>query len=188
MHRNSQKRIYIPEAIYFLTTKTKDNFPYFKDVRLAELLMQEIGLALKIKQFRVFAYVIITDHLHILLQPVGKCNISQCMFTIKKQFTHEANRLLGFNSENPAPHHVGERTFVRLRKYIHDNKNTYAHGNNHPRLHFEWQSSFHDHIIRSDEDLYTHIEYIRYNPEKHGLVKSGEPYRFLFVDDSLLTA
>ena len=35
-----------------------------------------------------------------------------------------------------------------------------------------WQHRFWDHIIRSDDDARHHIDYIHYNPVKHGLVDS----------------
>lgn len=35
-----------------------------------------------------------------------------------------------------------------------------------------WQSRFWDHIIRDDNDLSRHLDYIHYNPVKHGLVSS----------------
>ena len=35
-----------------------------------------------------------------------------------------------------------------------------------------WQSRYWDHIIRTDEDMKRHIEYIHYNPVKHGFVLS----------------
>jgi putative transposase len=37
-----------------------------------------------------------------------------------------------------------------------------------------WQHRFWEHQIRNGEDLIRHVEYIHYNPVKHGLVKS--PY------------
>ena len=33
-----------------------------------------------------------------------------------------------------------------------------------------WQSRFWDHVIRDERDLRRHIDYIHYNPVKHGLV------------------
>ncbi len=158
MHRNSQKRIYIPEAIYFITTKTKGNYPYFRDTKLAELCADRIWTARMIKPFNLLAYVMLNDHIHLLIQPKGMTTISEAMHCIKRNVSRGANIMMR------NPHLAGE--------------------DDHPRLQFEWQSSFHDHIIRNDEDLYTHIEYIRYNPEKHGLVKAGEPYRFLYIDDT----
>jgi putative transposase len=31
-----------------------------------------------------------------------------------------------------------------------------------------WQARFHDHIIRDQDDLHRHLDYIHYNPVKHG--------------------
>ena len=41
-----------------------------------------------------------------------------------------------------------------------------------------WQHQFIDHIIRSNEDYRSHIEYIHYNPIKHGLCDNPEDYRW----------
>jgi len=35
-----------------------------------------------------------------------------------------------------------------------------------------WQNRFWDHVIRDEDDLNRHIDYIHYNPVKHGLVSS----------------
>ena len=39
-----------------------------------------------------------------------------------------------------------------------------------------WQKRFWDHIIRNQDDLNRHIDYIHYNPVKHGLVESPLEY------------
>lgn len=41
-----------------------------------------------------------------------------------------------------------------------------------------WQRRFYDHIIRSEEDLNRHIDYIHYNPVKHGLVKASKDWEY----------
>ena len=41
-----------------------------------------------------------------------------------------------------------------------------------------WQHQFLDHIIRSNEDYRSHIEYIHYNPIKHHLCDKPEDYRW----------
>jgi len=43
-----------------------------------------------------------------------------------------------------------------------------AHNQTSGRL---WQLRFYDHIIRDQEDLNRHVDYIHYNPVKHGYVK-----------------
>ncbi len=40
-----------------------------------------------------------------------------------------------------------------------------------------WQRRFWDHVIRDQEDMNRHIDYIHYNPVKHGLVKRPGDWR-----------
>ena len=44
-----------------------------------------------------------------------------------------------------------------------------------------WQDRFWDHIMRNQEDMNRHLDYIHYNPVKHGLV--NDP--FLYENSSL---
>jgi len=39
-----------------------------------------------------------------------------------------------------------------------------------------WQSRFYDHLIRDDTDFVRHLDYIHYNPVKHGLVTDAGGY------------
>ncbi|MEZ4662594.1 MAG: transposase [Caldilineaceae bacterium] len=39
-----------------------------------------------------------------------------------------------------------------------------------------WQKRFRDHIIRDDKDFRAHLDYIHYNPVKHGLVSKPEDW------------
>ncbi len=39
-----------------------------------------------------------------------------------------------------------------------------------------WQNRFWDHVIRDQEDMNRHLDYIHYNPVKHGLAVSPNSY------------
>jgi len=39
-----------------------------------------------------------------------------------------------------------------------------------------WQNRFWEHLIRDDRDLQMHLDYIHYNPVKHGLVESPKDW------------
>ena len=39
-----------------------------------------------------------------------------------------------------------------------------------------WQARYWDHIIRNREDLNNHIDYIHYNPVKHGMINNPFHY------------
>ena len=48
LHRNSQKRFYQENSIYFIVTKTFENFPYFKENIFCDLLIEDLKIC---KQF-----------------------------------------------------------------------------------------------------------------------------------------
>ena len=52
-----------------------------------------------------------------------------------------------------------------------------------------WHNRYWDHIIRDQEDMNRHLDYIHYNPERHGLVTSAMEYPHSsfrqFVDNGL---
>ena len=46
-----------------------------------------------------------------------------------------------------------------------------------------WQYRFWDHVIRDQDDLNKHIDYIHYNPVKHGLVVSPFAWKFSSIHE-----
>ena len=42
-----------------------------------------------------------------------------------------------------------------------------------------WQRRFWEHQVRDDEDLHRHLDYIHYNPVKHGLVTNPDQRQLL---------
>jgi putative transposase len=46
-----------------------------------------------------------------------------------------------------------------------------------------WQYRFWDHIIRDEEDRNRHVDYIHYNPVKHGLTKSPFEWEWSSIRD-----
>lgn len=41
-----------------------------------------------------------------------------------------------------------------------------------------WQRRFWEHLIRSEQDFIRHVEYIHYNPVKHGLVRVPRDWEY----------
>jgi putative transposase len=41
-----------------------------------------------------------------------------------------------------------------------------------------WQERYYDHVIRDDNDLYRHLDYIHYNPVHHGICPTPFDYPF----------
>lgn len=45
-----------------------------------------------------------------------------------------------------------------------------------------WQKRYWEHTIRDEEDLYKHLDYIHYNPIKHGYVQAAKDWGFSSFD------
>jgi putative transposase len=98
------------------------------------------------KPFEIVAAVVLSDHLHFIWQlPPDDFNYSQRVSRLKVLFT----RSLRGKSALKQP------VSVSRRKHRESDV---------------WQRRFWEHAIRDEADLQQHLDYIHYNPVKHGLV------------------
>ncbi|MBL4655226.1 MAG: transposase [Bacteroidia bacterium] len=96
-HRNSQKRIYINDAIYFLTTNVDDPLFLLKENLFCDLFVADLKFCRKIKQFNIFGYKVNPDHIHLLIQPTGINNYSEIMRSLKTNYSRNVNFIMGYN-------------------------------------------------------------------------------------------
>ncbi len=94
LHRNSQKRIYVPGGIYFITTNTYHKHPYFDNDILCELFLETLDFTSLLKGFNLHGLAINPDHLHLLNEPTGKYNYSEIMGALKRNFARDCNDLI----------------------------------------------------------------------------------------------
>ncbi|MFA6410227.1 MAG: transposase [Candidatus Buchananbacteria bacterium] len=186
LHRNSQKRIYFPGAVYFITIVVQARLPFFKEEIFCDLLIEDLKFCKELKKFELYGFVILPDHIHLLIKPGYKFNISKIIQSIKKEFSRDINRIL--NCEGAIP-----ESRLRGHQYSHYyNKNFSVPNffkyksqfikkyrqNQFQFSEFRWQKSFHDHLIRHEKDLNYHLRYIWLNPQKHKIVNNFEKYKY----------
>ncbi len=190
-HQNSQKRIYVQDGVCFITTNTKNWFPFFEERIFCELFVEQLRLCKQLKEFKLYAWFLGYDHFHMLLQPGDEFNYSDVMFSVKKQFSHNVNVILGYNK--PYTPSEGAQSIARLRgydvgvvataeqfnQYILNLRNQFIqkYQNGHPFPKFRWHKSFRDHIERNDKDFGIKWNYIKWNPVKHNMPNNW-PYVF----------
>jgi len=197
LHRDSQKRYYIENGIYFITTKTFENYPYFDEDILCNLLIDDIYYSHKMKLFEIFGYKINPDHIHLLIQPSNENNYSVIMHNVKRNFSHNANIVLGIhlieNHTNKSDdiNNKGDDNYRRfyykklwnyetLLKYKNELSKKFP--KQHPYQKFKWQKSFHYHVIENMNNLINHIEYIKNQHIKHNLMDN----KYCFIDNDLI--
>ena len=141
------RRVKIKGGTYFLTLVTYDRRKLFYSPGVRQLLLDAINHVGKYHPFIVVAYCILPDHLHFLWQmPEDDDNYSLRIAEIKKRFSKCFMDTHGQTKQsNPSQRKRGETGL--------------------------WQRRFWEHYIRNEEDLHRHIDYIHYNPVKHGLVE-----------------
>ena len=192
MHRNSQKRYYIPGAAYFITTVTHGRYPYFEAELFRDIAMEDLRHCMRIKCCELFAFAIMPDHVHVLFRPISVWNCSQVMQNFKRTSSLHINQIIlscegvinDCDGANGFPEGVNEfpegaNIYSRLRGRGYEKlrwtdglsrqRERYAaQFPDRPYPPFKWQKSYHDHVIRDRVDFYRHMGYIKRQREKHG--------------------
>ncbi len=99
-HRDSQKRIVFKDACYFITVKTHNNSPFFKESIFCDLFVENLKLCKRLKGFLLYGWVLIYDHFHLMVQPSDKFNISKVMQFLKRHISRNINVIMGYTSIN----------------------------------------------------------------------------------------
>jgi putative transposase len=127
------RRFHTAGNLYFITTVTERRANLI--TVNAELLWKSIQKINAVNEFKLLAWVLLPDHLHLVVDPMAQ-DISRLMQRIKLSFA----------------------------RFYQERQDRSAHK--------VWQRRFWDHIIRDQRDMNSHIDYIHYNPVKHGYVHS----------------
>jgi putative transposase len=140
------RRPRIAGGTYFFTVVTHDRRPFLCEAQNIALLRESFRKVMTAHPFAIDAIVILPDHIHaIWTLPKDDSNYSIRWSLIKSGFT----RSCGHECKGvPSPSTVARRQ------------------------HAVWQHRFWEHQIRDDEDFARHVDYIHYNPVKHGYVQA----------------
>lgn len=139
-------RSHCPGGTFFFALVTYNRRTIFESPLARRLLRQAWILEMLVRPFIIEAICLLPEHIHCMLRlPEGDGNYSLRLGAIKARFTQVYLKYIGHvDSRNESRIQKGERTV--------------------------WQRRFWEHTIRDDDDFRRHVEYIHYNPVKHGLV------------------
>ena len=148
------RRNFVPGGTYFFTVVTHNRAKILRSERARTCLRQAVTGCQARWSFRSLAWVLLDDHLHtIWTLPENDDRFPQRWSWIKKEFT---KAYLASGGQEQA------RSLSRRSR----------------RERGVWQRRFWEHTLRNDEDLRRHLDYIHYNPVKHGLVSCPGDYAY----------
>ncbi|MDP8230619.1 MAG: transposase [Candidatus Gorgyraea atricola] len=120
------KRYFEEGYPYLITTATFNRKPIFRDERNCKILLATIEFFKLVLDYKLFAYCLMPDHLHLIIQTYGIYNISYIMKMIKGNFARKYNKMLSTQGKvwQDRFYDTGLRNHdVLLQKieYIHNN-------------------------------------------------------------------
>jgi putative transposase len=140
------RRLFVPGGTVFLTVATYRRAPLFRDEANVARLRQAVTTVRKELPFDFVAAVVLPEHLHVLWTlPPGDVEYPKRIGRIKVEFTHSLRGTDALPSDVCASRRKHRESNVWQRRYI-------------------------EHTIRDERDFEDHMNYIHYNPVKHGLV------------------
>lgn len=135
-----------PGGKYFFTIVTYRRIRLLTEPESRTILRQVINEVRQEYPFDVDAWVLLPDHLHCIWTLLeGDADFSRRWGLIKAKFSQKA------------------KTSFHKDEWM-------THSREHQRERTIWQRRFWEHQIRDENDFQKYLDYIHYNPVKHGLV------------------
>jgi putative transposase len=144
------RRVWQPGGTYFFTVNLNDRVNNDLLIRHIETLRDAVRDVRVKLPFEIVAWVVLPDHMHaIWTLPHGDVDYAKRWLAIKAIFSRRVPKTEFISNSR---HARGERGI--------------------------WQRRFWEHTIRDDRDLDDHINYVHYNPVKHGYVEDAAKWPY----------
>jgi len=147
--------------LFFVTTTVVDFIKIFTSDEYCQILIQNLDFYRQIYNFKIIAYVIMPNHIHLILWPQESRDLPKIMRDFKKYTSVEVRRLLE-NEKN-------SRILYLLRRSARGYKN---------QKYKLWMDRYDRLAIYSAQVLSQKMEYIHYNPVRARLVKQGIDWKY----------
>ncbi|MDW5415615.1 transposase [Iodobacter sp. CM08] len=140
------RRSKISGATYFFTVVTEHRQRILTNPDIRAALRLAITKTRATQPFQIDAWVLLPDHLH-------------CIWTLPETDNNFSNRWRSIKREVSVicGQHYLKPNLLSMRR-IKKNNSTL------------WQPRFWEHLIRNEQDYENHMNYLHFNPVKHGLV------------------
>jgi putative transposase len=147
------RRVWVPGGTFFFTVNLLERRSQRLLVERIDMLRDAFREVQRTRPFDVIAIVVLPEHLHCLWRlPEGDADNADRWARIKS----------GFSRRLPKTEY---RSATRISK----------------RERGIWQRRFWEHMIVDENDLQSHVDYIHYNPVKHGYVSRAAEWPYSSV-------
>lgn len=155
------KHISLDNAVYYITTVTYRRMPIFVTPSFVIPLIDSLNYYRYKCDFRLLGYVIMPDHMHLLIWPQGQTSVGEIMRDLKKYTSVRIIRQAEVEAREDwlqAFSEAGAATGRSDRKV--------------------WQDDYWDTLVYSPRVMREKLNYIHRNPVRAGLVETPEAYAY----------
>ena len=153
--RNPLRRYYGRGDLHFITTSCYRRKPFLGTDHARDMFLKVLEQVRRLYRFDVIGFVVMPEHVHLLLSEPERANPSVVMQVLKKNVS---DRLLGRKKKHsPSQSELWKRPFG-LRRF--------------------WQRRFYDFNVFSEAKIVEKLRYMHRNPVKRGLVSAPELWRW----------
>ena len=142
----------------FITFCTHKRKPLLTNNKFRQIIVRVIAEIRDKEKFRLLGYVIMPEHIHLVIIPKIDSKVGEIIGAIKRRSSEEIHRLI-LKDGHPVP------SDLRVKR------------NGVSRIVF-WQRRCYDHNCRTEASLGEKIRYCHNNPVKRGLVSSPGRWRW----------
>ncbi len=148
------KRVYIPNSfVHIIITSYKRKHIFINNINLLRIAFKN---TMQHYKFEIVAICILPDHIHLILNPNNIEEYSKIISSIKHSFSHAVGQVCP----------------------TYNNSQELKIGYKNKREKGVFQRRFFEHTITTQEELNNHIDYIHYNPVKHGYINNVRDWEF----------
>jgi REP element-mobilizing transposase RayT len=162
----SKYKFHNPEGIYFITYSVVEWIDVFTRPVFKDMIVESLKYAQQSKGLIVHAWVIMSNHVHLIASAKENYSLSDIMRDHKKYTTKQIIKEIQDNPEE------SRKNWMLWLFASHGNKNP-----NNKEYQF-WQQDNHPIELDTTEMMDQRLEYLHNNPIKAGLVFEAEEYPY----------
>ncbi|MDZ4658042.1 MAG: transposase [Bythopirellula sp.] len=159
-HRKTCRRYDNPGDAHFLTFSCFRRLPLLNYDRTRNWFLDALRLGQDRRQFDLWAYVVMPEHVHLIVLPLDGTRVSAILTTLKRSTSNRALHWLRRHAPEYLPNLLDQQ----------------PNGDQHYRF---WQrGGGYDRNLRSVRDIHEKIVYVHENPVRRGLVEKNVDWRW----------
>lgn len=158
-------RIKDENAPYYLTCATVNWINAFATQKCKEVFVDGLKFCIKNKGLRVFGWVLMDNHFHMIAMAKDGYQLSGIIRDFKKHVTKELIKVFTENNVNQNMAMIEEMLKAGMQ-------------NSKKQIHQLWQNDNHPIYMYKSETINQKLKYIHYNPVKADIVQYPEEYEY----------